>query len=173
VWLEGLRINEVRVISAKVPEEVYKEMVLRVPEGDRSDFIREAIMEKLQNTPKTDRLLELTERMSKIEREFGEIRKYLADLELLTYQHGKINPHTFCIDETDHKIIDYLLHYKGATTPEIAEYVKTNRWLVLNRLRKIQKNSKKQNGKPIIDYYAGEKSGKKKAWWISEEISQE
>ena len=173
MWLEGLRINEVRVISAKVPEEVYKEMVLRVPEGDRSDFIREAIMEKLQNTPKTDRLLELTERMSKIEREFGEIRKYLADLELLTYQHGKINPHTFCIDETDHKIIDYLLHYKGATTPEIAEYVKTNRWLVLNRLRKIQKNSKKQNGKPIIDYYAGEKSGKKKAWWISEEISQE
>ena len=92
---------------------------------------------------------------------------------MLTYQHGKINPHTFCIDETDHKIIDYLLHYKGATTPEIAEYVKTNRWLVLNRLRKIQKNSKKQNGKPIIDYYAGEKSGKKKAWWISEEISQE
>ena len=166
-------MSDVRVISAKIPEEVYSEMVLRVPEGDRSSFIREAIMEKLQNTPKTDRLLELTERMSKIEREFGEIRKYLADLELLTYQHGKINPHAFCIDETDHKIIDYLLHYKGATTPEIAEYVKTNRWLVLNRLRKIQRNSKKQNGKPIIDYYAGEKSGKKKAWWISEEISQE
>ena len=166
-------MSDVRVISAKIPEEVYSEMVLRVPEGDRSSFIREAIIEKLQNTPKTDKLLELTERMSRIEREFGEIRKYLADLELLTYQHGKINPHAFCIDETDHKIIDYLLHYKGATTPEIAEYVKTNRWLVLNRLRKIQRNSKKQNGKPIIDYYAGEKSGKKKAWWISEEISQE
>ena len=166
-------MSDVRVISAKIPEEVYSEMVLRVPEGDRSSFIREAIIEKLQNTPKTDKLLELTERMSRIEREFGEIRKYLADLELLTYQHGKINPHAFCIDETDHKIIDYLLHYKGATTPEIAEYVKTNRWLVLNRLRKIQRNSKKQNGKPIIDYYAGEKSGKKKAWWLSEEISQE
>jgi len=161
------------VISAKIPEEVYGEMVLRVPEGDRSNFIREAIVEKLQNTPKTDKLLELTERMGKIESEFAEIRKYLADLELLTFQHGKINPHTFCIDETDHKIIDYLLHYKGATTPEIAEYVKTNRWLVLNRLRKIQRNSKKQNGKSIIDYYAGEKSGKKKAWWISEEISEE
>jgi len=161
------------VISAKIPEEVYGEMVLRVPEGDRSNFIREAIVEKLQKTPKTDKLLELTERMGKIESEFAEIRKYLADLELLTFQHGKINPHTFCIDETDHKIIDYLLHYKGATTPEIAEYVKTNRWLVLNRLRKIQRNSKKQNGKSIIDYYAGEKSGKKKAWWISEEISQE
>ena len=166
-------MSDVRVISAKIPEEVYSEMALRIPEGDRSTFIREAIIEKLQNTPKADKLLELTERMSKIEREFGEIKKYLADLEILTYQRGKINPHTFCIDETDNKIIDYLLHYKGATTPEIAEYVKTNRWLVLNRLRKIQRNSKKQNGKPIIDYYAGEKSGKKKAWWISEEISQE
>jgi len=166
-------MSDVHVISVKIPEDVFSEMALRVPEGDRSIFIREAILEKLQNTPKADRLLELTERMKKIEQEFGEIRKYLADLELLTYQHGRINPHAFCIDETDHKIIDYLLHYKGATTPEIAEYVKTNRWLVLNRLRKIQRTSKKQHGKSIIDYYAGEKSGKKKAWWISEEISEE
>jgi Arc/MetJ-type ribon-helix-helix transcriptional regulator len=166
-------VSEVRVVSVKIPEEVYSEMALRVPEGDRSNFIREAIVEKLQNTPKADKLLELEQRMGKIEREFGEVRKYLADLELLTYQHGKINPHTFCIDEVDHKIIDYLLHYKGATTPEIAEYVKTNRWLVLNRLRKIQRNSKKQVGKSLIDYYAGEKSGKKKAWWISEELAQE
>jgi Arc/MetJ-type ribon-helix-helix transcriptional regulator len=166
-------LSEVKVVSVKIPEEVYHEMIIRVPEGDRSNFIREAIIEKLQKTPKANKLLELEERMGKIEREFGEIRKYLADLELLTYQHGKINPHTFCIDEIDHKIMDYLLHYKGATTPELADYVKTNRWLILNRLRKIQRNSKKQVGKPVIDYYAGEKSGKKKAWWINEELIQE
>ena len=90
-----IALSEVRVISVKIPEEVYHEMVLRVPEGDRSNFIREAIIEKLQKTPKANKLLELEERMGKIEREFGEVRKYLADLELLTYQHGKINPHTF------------------------------------------------------------------------------
>ena len=166
-------MSEVRVISAKIPEEVYHEMVLRVPEGDRSSFIREAIVEKLQKTPRANKLLELEERMGKIEQEFGEVRKYLADLEILTYQHGKINPHTFCIDETDHKIVDYLLHYKSATTPELAEYMKTNRWMVLNRLRKIQRSSKKQVGKAIVDFYAGEKSGKKKAWWINEELIQE
>src|SRR3972149_4496752 len=119
-------VGEVRVISAKVPEEVYKEMILRIPEGDRSDFIREAIIEKLQKTPKANKLLELEERMGKIERELGEVRKYLADLELLTYGQKKVNPHSFCIDEVDHKILDYLMHYKGATTPEIAEYVKAN-----------------------------------------------
>jgi len=168
-----IALSEVKVVSVKIPEEIYHEMIIRVPEGDRSNFIREAIIEKLQKTPKADKLLELEERMGKIEREFGEIRKYLADLELLTYEHGKINLHTFCIDEIDHKIVDYLLHYKGATTPELADYVKTNRWLILNRLRKIQRTSKKQCGKPAIDYYAGEKSGKKKAWWINEELIQE
>jgi hypothetical protein len=166
-------VNEVRVVSAKIPEEVYQEMLLRIPEGDRSNFIREAIIEKLQKTPRAEKLLELEERMSKIEQDIGEVRRYLADLELLTYQHGRINPHVFCIDETDHRILDYLLHYKGATTPELAEFTKTNRWLVLNRLRKMQRSSRKQLGKAIIEYYAGEKSGKKKAWWINEELIQE
>lgn len=166
-------MSDIRIVTAKIPEEVYNEMTLRIPEGDRSAFIREAIAEKLQNTPRPDKLLELQQRMTKIEQELTQIRKYLADLELLTYQHDGINPHTFCIDESDHKIIDYLLHYKGATTPEIAEYMKTNRWLILNHLRKIQNNSKKQLGQPIINYHPEEKSGKKKAWWINEELIQE
>jgi hypothetical protein len=166
-------VSDVRVVSAKVPEEVYKEMILRIPEGDRSDFIREAIMEKLRKTPKADKLLGLETRMAKIEGELGDIRKYLADLDLLTYGNRKVNPFSFCIDEVDHKLVDYLMHYKGATTPELAEYMKINRWLILNRLQKIQKASAKQCGKAVIDYYAGEKSGKKKAWWINEELTQE
>jgi len=166
-------MSEVRVVSAKIPEEVYKEIILRVPEGDRSNFIREAIMDKLQKTPKPNKLLELERRMSRIEGELSEIRKYLADLELLTYGNRKVNPHSFCFDEVDHKIVDYLMHYKGATTPELAESIKINRWLVLNRLRKIQKASQKQFGKAVLDYYGGERSGKKKAWWINEELVQE
>jgi Arc/MetJ-type ribon-helix-helix transcriptional regulator len=163
-------VGEIKVVSAKIPEEVYKEMLLRVPDGDRSDFIRDAIMEKLQKTPKPDRILGIEKRVVKMENELSEIRKYLADLELLTYDRGKTNPHTFAIDEIDHKIVDFLMHYKGATTPELAEYLKTNRWLVLNRLRRMQKQSRKQLGKYVIEYYPGEKSGKKKAWWINEEL---
>ena len=163
-------MNELRVISAKIPDAVYKEMLLRVPEGDRSNFVRDAIMEKLQKTPKPDKVLELEQRLDKIEREFSEVKRYLADLELLTYGQRKTNPHTFGVDDLDHKIIDFLIHYKGSTTPELADYLKTNRWLVLNRLRRIQKVSKKQLGKSIIDFYAGERSGKKKAWWINEEL---
>jgi hypothetical protein len=163
-------MEKVRVLSIKISEDVYKEMLLRVPEGERSSFIRDAIVEKLQKTPKPDKILELEQRMGKMEGDFSEIRKYLANLELLTYEHGTTDPYTFCIDEVDHKIIDYLIHYKGATTPELAEYVKTNRWLILNRLRRMQKVSRKQLGKSIIEYYPGEKSGKKKAWWMNEEL---
>ncbi len=158
------------IVSAKIPEEVYREFVLRISEGERSAFIRNAIMEKLQKVPRPNEILRLEKRVSKLETEFSEIKKYLAKLEVLTYERGNINPHAFCIDDTDHKIIDYLLHYKGATTPELAEHLKTNRWLVLNRLRKIQKISKKQLGKQVVLYYAGEKRGKKKAWWLNEEL---
>jgi len=165
--------GEVKVVSAKVPDDVYKELILRVPEGDRSDFIREAIMEKLQKTPKANKLLELETRMGKIEADLGGIRKYLADLELLTYGDRKVDPHSFCFDDVDRKIVDYLMHYKGATTPELADYMKINRWLVLNRLQKIQKASQKQLGKPVLDYYGGERSGKKKAWWINSELVEE
>ena len=125
-------------ISVKIPEEVYKEFILRVPEGERSKFIREAIMEKLQKTPRPNKILELENRIKRLEDEFSRVKRYLADLEALSYERGEINPHSFCLDEIDHKIIDYLIHYRGATTPELAEYTKTNRWLVLNRLRRIQ-----------------------------------
>jgi hypothetical protein len=163
-------MSELRTVSAKIPEGVYKEMVLRVPEGDRSNFIRDAVMEKLEKTPKPDKILELEQRLSRVEKEFSEIKKYLADLELLTYERGRTNPHTFGTDEMDHRMIDYLMHYKGATTPELAEFLKTNRWLVLNRLRRIQKSSRKQLGKSVIEYCAGDRAGKKKAWWINEEL---
>jgi hypothetical protein len=166
-------MSDPRTISAKIPEDLYKEMALRIPEGDRSDFIREAILEKLQKTPKANKLLELEDRMTKLETQLEQVRKYLSDLELLTYGKDHVNPHSFCIDDIDNKIVEYLMHYKGATTPELADYVKVNRWLILNRLRKIQKTSQKQHGKPIINYYGGEKSGKKKAWWINEELVQE
>jgi len=158
------------VVSAKIPDEVYKELALRIPEGERSTFIREAIVEKLEKTPRPDRVLGLEQKVSQLENEVNKIKNGLATLELLTYERGKVNPHTFCIDEIDNKLVDYLIDHRGATTTELAEFLETNRWLVLNRLRKIEKSSKKQLGKPIIDYYPGEMAGKRKAWWIKEDL---
>jgi len=163
-------MSKLAVVSAKLPEEVYKELVLRVPEGERSNFIRDAILEKLQRVPRPDKIFELEQKISRLEADLSEVKRYLVELEVLTYERGKINPHAFCIDDIDHKIVNYLLHYRGATTTELADSIGANRWLILNRLRKIEKRSKKQLGKSIVEYCPGERSGKRKAWWISEEI---
>jgi len=166
-------MNKLTAISAKLPVDVYRELTLRIPEGERSNFIRDAIIEKLQKTPRPDKIIELEQKISKLEAELSNVKRFLTELEVLTFEKSKVNPHTFCIDEVDHKIVDYLLNYKGATTPELAEHLKTNRWQALNRLRRIQKRSKNQLGKSIIEYYAGERSGKKKAWWINQELVEE
>lgn len=163
-------MNRNTVISAKIPDEVYEELALRIPEGERSNFIRDAIREKLHTVPRPDRILGLEQRINSLEAELAEVKQSLVELEILTFDKKKINPHTFCLDDTDHKIVDYLLHYKGATTPEMADYLKTNRWHVLNRLRRLQKRSKLQVGRPVIEYSAAERQGKKKAWWLIKEI---
>ncbi len=86
---------------------------------------------------------------------------------------GKTDPYTFCIDEADRKIIDYLIHYKGATTPELADYLKTNRWFILNRLRKLQKTSKKTTWKANNRILRRRKNqARKKAWWINERTNR-
>ncbi|KPV65419.1 MAG: hypothetical protein AOA65_0172 [Candidatus Bathyarchaeota archaeon BA1] len=163
-------MDELTVVSVKIPKETFRELALRIPEGERDDFIRDAILEKLQRIPRPDKILELEKKINKLEADLSEIKKYLVELEVLTYERGKVNLHTFCADDVDHKIVDYLLHYKGATTPELAHLLGTNRWLILNRLRRIQRLSKRQLGKSIIEYYPGGRSGKRKAWWVSEEL---
>lgn len=111
------------VVSAKLPNKVYKELALRIPEGERSAFIREAILEKLEKTPRPDRVLGLEQKVNQLENDVNKIKDCLAKLEILTYEGGKVNPHAFCIDEIDNKIVDYILDHRGATTTEIAEFL--------------------------------------------------
>ena len=161
-------MSELMSLSAKIPKKVMDELRIRVPEGDRSAFIRDALIEKLDKTPRPDKLFELENKITKIEDALSEIKKYLAELEILTYDKGKINPHTFCIDDLDHRIIDYLIEHRGATTPELSEALKADRWTILNRLRKLLTRSKEELGKSVITFYAGERKGKKRAWWMEE-----
>ncbi|MCW4016307.1 MAG: hypothetical protein NWF06_08055 [Candidatus Bathyarchaeota archaeon] len=158
------------VVSAKLPDQLYKELALRIPEGERSTFIREAILEKLEKTPRPDKIFQLEQSLNKLTKDVNKIKDTLAQLEILTHETGKINPHIFCIDDTDTKLINRLIDHRGATTTELAEFLETNRWLVLNRLRKIEKASKKQLGKSIIEYYPGVRAKKRKAWWIKEDM---
>ena len=158
------------VVSAKLPEDLYQELALRIPEGERSSFIREAIFEKLEKTPRAQKLIELEKKLNQLTKTVNVIKNSLAQLELLAHESGKTNPYVFCIDALDKRLVTFLMDNRGATTPELAKHLGINRWLVLNRLRKLEKSSKKQLEKPIIEYYAGQRNGKRKAWWINEDI---
>ena len=74
------------VVSAKLPDKVYKELALRIPEGERSAFIREAILEKLEKTPRPDRVLGLEQKVNQLENDVSKIKDCLTKLELLTYE---------------------------------------------------------------------------------------
>ena len=158
------------VVSAKIPDNLYTELALRIPEGERSSFIREAIFEKLEKTPRPNKILELEKNLNQLTKDVNKIKDSLTKLEILTHETGKVNPHIFCIDTIDTKLVNYLLDHRGATTTELAKHLETNRWLVLNRLRKIEKASKKQLNNAVIEYYPGERHGKRKAWWIKEDL---
>jgi predicted transcriptional regulator len=71
------------------------------------------------------------------------------------------------LDAIDKKIIDYLTKRGGATTTELSKSLNLNRWKVWSRLVKIKERSREALGKPIVEFYAGEKGGKKRAWWLT------
>ena len=86
VCSDGKRVmGKFTVVSAKIPDELYTEFALRIPEGERSTFIREAILEKLEKTPRPDRILGLEQKVNQLENEVNKIKDGLAKLELLTY----------------------------------------------------------------------------------------
>jgi hypothetical protein len=155
------------VISLKIPKTLFYELQIRIPERERSAFIREAIIEKLSRIPRPDKVLELEKRVEELGRDLGEIKKILADFELLTYKRGGIDVYRFCANSVDRKIIDYLLQHRGATTPELVKALGIRRWKILGRLKRIAYKSKKELGKAIIEFDAGEREGKRRAWWIT------
>jgi len=157
-------------VTLKLPRRVFEELQIRIPEGKRSDFIREAILEKLNRTPRPNVLLKLEERMKRLEEDIATIKASLADLELLSYEKGRIDPYTFCEDEKDRAIVELLLQKDGLTTPEVAKEMGNNRWLILNRLKKIQQKSSRKLGKPLVNFSASGRMGKRRAWWINREL---
>lgn len=60
-------MSETVTVSVKIPKNIYAELAIRIPEGERSNFLRDAIIEKLQKTPAPDKILDLVQRIQRIE----------------------------------------------------------------------------------------------------------
>ena len=162
-------MEETTILTVRIPKKLLEELELKIPKNRRSVFVREAIEEKIRKIPVFVRLKEIEDRLERLENEVGEVKKVLAEFDLLTYEREK-NPYSFCQDEVDKKIVEFLIQQGGATTSEIAKHVGLNRWLILNRLKKLSQRTEKRFGKPAIYFLAVERMGRKRAWWIDEKL---
>lgn len=158
-------MNEV-VVSVKLPRDVLRLLEKEAGRGKRSEFIRQAIMEKLQgkHAGAEDELL----------RKLEELEKRIALLEngLSCISSGKFVVKThplynICRDENERKIIEYLLKEKGATTRELEKVVGLKRRQILNKMRELASRAEKELGKPVLVYVRARVEGKRQAWWLN------
>lgn len=158
------------LLTVKLPKNLVDELKLKVPKGKLSTFIRDAIIDKIQKTPAYERLEDVEKRLFEIENLVGKIVKALAEIGVKVYDKNESNIYSFCRDEVDKKIVNLLVKLKGASTNELAKHLGLNRWLILNRLKRISTESERKLGKPLVSFLSLEKMGKKRAWWINEEM---
>ncbi len=163
-------MNEV-VISVKIPRDVFGFLEKKVSRGKRSEFIRQAIIEKLE-----DKHLQVENNatsgflLSKLE----ELEKRIAQLEnaLFSKNSGGRNmePHPLyqlCRDENERKIVEYIINEGGATTRELEKVVGLKRRQILNKMRELASRAEKHLGKPMLVYVRARVRGKRQAWWLN------
>jgi len=86
--------NKLRVVSFKIPEENYNQIILHIPKGQKSNFIKNATMEKLQKLPTIDKVLELEQRINNLEKQVAMLKQQANEKEKAHFE-------TFCKDEND------------------------------------------------------------------------
>ncbi|MEM1658542.1 MAG: ribbon-helix-helix domain-containing protein [Candidatus Jordarchaeales archaeon] len=158
-------MNEV-VVSVKIPRDILGLLEKEVGRGKRSEFIRQAIMEKLQG--------KLTGVGDELLRRLEELEKRVAFLEngLSCISSGKLVVEThplykICRDENERKIVEYLLRERGATTRELEKVVGLKRRQILNKMRELASRAERELGKPVLVYIRARVEGKRQAWWLN------
>ncbi|MBS7252198.1 MAG: hypothetical protein KIH08_16630, partial [Candidatus Freyarchaeota archaeon] len=151
-------------------EELLEELNRKVERGKRSEFVKEAIMEKLRQKPNSEEadlkeeIEQLRSRIIKLERvikrEEPNVHNelYKEDLkQLLNY---------ICNDETDKLIINRLVESGGVTTKELEAVTSLKRRQILNRIKGIASRTEEKFGKKLIQFKRTKDKGKRQAWWI-------
>ncbi|MBS7247099.1 MAG: ribbon-helix-helix domain-containing protein [Candidatus Jordarchaeales archaeon] len=162
-------MNEV-VVSVKIPRDVLMFLEKEVSRGKRSEFIRQAIIEKLEGRCiKVENSFPSNVILSRLE----ELEKRIIHLEnaLSSKNSGKDNAahplYQLCKDENERKIVEYILSEGGATTRELEKVVGLKRRQILNRVRELASRAEKQLGKPMLVYVRARVRGKRQAWWLN------
>ncbi|MHA1608026.1 MAG: winged helix-turn-helix transcriptional regulator, partial [Candidatus Freyarchaeota archaeon] len=138
-------------ISLKVPREILHFLDEKVGQGRRSEFIRQAIIEKLKMSNGDAR--------DPIIKEIDSLKRKVEELERILRVHKlggggrKQHPlYRICRDENDRKIVEYLLREGGATTKELEKVVGLKRRQILNRMKYLSEKAEKELGRGTLRY---------------------
>jgi len=154
-------------ISLKVPREILHFLDEKVGQGRRSEFIRQAIIEKLKMSNGDAR--------DPIIKEIDSLKRKVEELERILRVHKlgeggrKQHPlYRICRDENDRKIVEYLLREGGATTKELEKVVGLKRRQILNRMKYLSEKAEKELGRGTLRYVRSRVKGKRQAWWLKD-----
>ncbi len=168
--MEGTQIGKTVVLTVKISEELLEELNKKVERGKRSEFIKEAIIEKLRQTPNSEEadlkeeIEQLKSRVIKLERVIKREEPNIHN-ELYKEDLKQLLNH-ICNDETDRLIINYLVESGGVTTKELESVTSLKRRQILTRIKGMASRTEEKFGKRIIQFKRTKNEGKRQAWWI-------
>jgi metal-responsive CopG/Arc/MetJ family transcriptional regulator len=162
-------MGELVTVTLRIPKELVKELDAKVEPRYRSEYIRQAILDKLKRGSSQTATGNSNEEMS-------ELRTRISTLEETVRNLGKQSYETqipallevIALDEIDRRIINHIVQSKSATTKELEKVVNLRRRMILERMKGIEDRYEEKFGKPFLKFIRGKREGKRQAWWLAD-----
>lgn len=152
--------RKLQTVTLKLPVEIIKKIDSSLEGKTRSDFIREAILEKLEKEKDVT-----LSKISRLEMEIEDIKKRLFEIERTINMRISISDiekelMVVAKDEIDRLIVGTILEKGYVKVMELEKILPIKRRQIVNRLRRIADKTK------LVKYIPHEKDGITKAWWL-------
>ena len=162
-------MSELVTVTVRIPRQLVKELDASVERRLRSEYIRQAIQDKLRKgAPQanagapSEEIEELRDRISSLEDAIKNLGRQGYEKQVPALLE------VIASDETDRNIINYIVENKSATTKELEEVVSLRRRMILERMKSIEDRHEQKFGKPFLKFVRGKRDGKRQAWWLAD-----
>jgi Arc/MetJ-type ribon-helix-helix transcriptional regulator len=160
-------MGEQTTVTVRIPRELLKRLDDKVGSRYRSEYIRRAIVDRLAQGS-------IATQVEMPASELDELKARISALELALEKLGSKSIEVqipallevIASDDTDRRIISYILEKKSATTKELESVVNLKRRMILERTKMIEKRYEQKFGKPFLQFVRGKKEGKRQSWWL-------
>jgi metal-responsive CopG/Arc/MetJ family transcriptional regulator len=164
-------MSELATVTLRIPKELLEELEKKVEPRYRSEYIRQAIIDKLRRESSSK---SMEDQLGDIEELRSRITVIEENLKRLSTQGIEtqipVLLEVIATDDVDRQIIKYILECKSATTKELEKVVDLRRRMILQRIKTIEDRHQEKFGKSFLKFVRGKgKDGKRQAWRLVEE----